>query len=111
MKEKFFPWMRFSGVIELMRTGKISITHADFKDLSYSAYLQKYCKIDGNSTSNTDVVNPYKLQSAYETASEPIMPYTNFTYGMIDECLEMTSFCFSDMISKELLIMSFIPCS
>lgn len=62
-----------------MRNGKIAINHADFKDLSYGAYLQKYCKIDGISTPNTDVVNPYKLQSAYETTSEPIMPYTNFT--------------------------------
>ena len=62
-----------------MRNGKISHNHADFKDLSYAAYLQKYCKVDGNSSSNMDIIHPFKLQSAYETTSEPIMPYTNFT--------------------------------
>jgi CCR4-NOT transcription complex subunit 6 len=76
-----------SGVIELMRNGKISFNHADFKDLSYEAYLQKYNKIDANPTSNMDIAHHFKLQSAYETTSAPIMPYTNFTYdfkGIID---------------------------
>ncbi len=69
----------FKGVIELMRNGKISFNHADFKDLSYEAYLQKYNKIDANPTSNMDIAHHFKLQSAYETTSAPIMPYTNFT--------------------------------
>lgn len=76
-----------SGVIELMRTGKISLSHADFKDLSYEAYLQKYNRIDSNSTSTMDITHHFKLQSAYETTSAPIMPYTNYTYdfkGIID---------------------------
>lgn len=68
-----------SGVIELMRTGKISLSHADFKDLSYEAYLQKYNRIDSNSTSTMDITHHFKLQSAYETTSAPIMPYTNYT--------------------------------
>jgi len=76
-----------SGVIELMRNGKISLNHADFKDLSYESYLQKYSRVDGNSTPNSDIIHHFKLQSAYETTSAPIMPYTNFTYdfkGIID---------------------------
>jgi hypothetical protein len=62
-----------------MRNGKISLNHADFKELSYEAYLQKYNKVDGISTSTMDIVHHFKLQSAYETTSAPIMPYTNFT--------------------------------
>lgn len=68
-----------SGVIELMRTGKISLNHVDFKDLSYEAYLQKYNRADGNSNSTMDITHHFKLQSAYETTSAPIMPYTNYT--------------------------------
>lgn len=64
-----------------MRTGKISMNHADFKDLSYESYLQKYVRIDENSQPSTDIVHHYKLQSAYESTSAPtpIMPYTNYT--------------------------------
>jgi len=64
-----------------MRNGKISKNHADFKELSYESYLQKHSRIDGNSSSssNIDIVHHFKLQSAYETTSTPIMPYTNFT--------------------------------
>ncbi|CAF3490840.1 unnamed protein product [Adineta steineri] len=76
-----------SGVIELMRNGKISLNHADFKDLRYESYLQKISRVDVNSTQSTDIVHHFKLQSAYETTSSPIMPYTNYTYdfkGIID---------------------------
>jgi hypothetical protein len=62
-----------------MRNGKISMNHADFKDLSYESYLQKYSPVDGNSTSNTDITHHFKFQSAYETSAAPIMPYTNYT--------------------------------
>lgn len=62
-----------------MRTGKISINHADFKDLCYDAYLKKYCRMDDSPTPSNNIVHPYKLQSAYETTSAPIMPYTNYT--------------------------------
>ncbi len=55
------------------------MNHADFKDLSYEAYLQKYSRADGSSTAGSDIVHHFKLQSAYETTSAPIMPYTNFT--------------------------------
>ncbi|CAF0800049.1 unnamed protein product [Adineta ricciae] len=76
-----------SGVIQLMRTGKISLNHADFKDLQYESYLQKISRLDMTSTPSTDIVHNFKLQSAYETTSSPIMPYTNYTYdfkGIID---------------------------
>ncbi|CAF3061908.1 unnamed protein product, partial [Rotaria socialis] len=76
-----------SGVIEFMRNGKISMNHADFKDLSYQSYLQKISRLDANSTQSTDIIHHFKLQSAYETTSSPIMPYTNYTYdfkGIID---------------------------
>ena len=55
------------------------MNHADFKDLSYESYLQKYNRIDGNSTQSNDIIHHFKLQSAYETTSAPIMPYTNYT--------------------------------
>ncbi|CAF3473689.1 unnamed protein product [Rotaria socialis] len=77
-----------SGVIELMRTGKISMNHADFKDLCYDSYLKKYCRLDEDLTPSNDIIHHFKLQSAYETtATSPIMPYTNYTYdfkGIID---------------------------
>jgi CCR4-NOT transcription complex subunit 6 len=63
-----------------MRNGKISSNHADFKDLRYESYLQKISRVDVNSTQNTDIIHHFKLQSAYETTSSPIMPYTNYTY-------------------------------
>ena len=62
-----------------MRNGKISSNHADFKDLRYESYLQKIRGVGVNSTENTDIVHHFKLHSAYETTSSPIMPYTNFT--------------------------------
>jgi hypothetical protein len=62
-----------------MRTGKISMNHADFKDLSYESYLQKYIRVDGNSIQSNDIIHHFKFQSAYETTSAPIMPYTNYT--------------------------------
>ena len=67
------------GVLELMCTGKISMNHADFKELRYESYLQKINRVDINATPSTDMVHPFKLQSAYESASSPIMPYTNYT--------------------------------
>ena len=68
-----------SGVIELIHNGKMSINHADFKDLSYGSYLQKYLRNDSNSTATNEVMHHFDLQSAYETSSSPIMPYTNYT--------------------------------
>jgi hypothetical protein len=65
-----------------MRNGKISLNHADFKDLRYESYLQKISCVDVNSTQSTDIVHHFKLQSAYETTTSPIMPYTNYTYGV-----------------------------
>ena len=66
-----------------MRNGKISTNHADFKELRYESYLQKISRVDVNSSQSTDIIHHFKLQSAYETTSSPIMPYTNYTYVMI----------------------------
>jgi hypothetical protein len=90
-----------------MRNGKISMNHADFKDLQYESYLQKISRVDINATQNTDIVHHFKLQSAYETTSSPIMPYTNYTYVeffLINRNLIL--FCL-DMILKVSLIMYF----
>jgi hypothetical protein len=67
------------GVIELMRNGKISMNHADFKDIRYESFLQRIHRADANTTPGSDLVHHFKLQSAYETTSSPIMPYTNYT--------------------------------
>lgn len=72
-----------------MRNGKISSNHADFKDLRYESYLQKIIRAGVNSTENTDIVHHFKLQSAYETTSSPIMPYTNYTYVIVRSSVEM----------------------
>lgn len=63
-----------------MCTGKISMTHADFKDLRYESFLKKVIQTDTNSDASHHLVHPFKLQSAYETTASPIMPYTNYTY-------------------------------
>ena len=68
-----------SGVIELMRNGKISSNHADFKDLRYESFLQRISRNDTMTTPGDDIAHHFKLQSAYETTSSPIMPYTNYT--------------------------------
>lgn len=75
-KTRFFNSL---GVIELMRNGKLSMNHADFKDLRYESYLKKINGIRTNSNEHTDIVHHFKLQSAYETTSTSIMPYTNYT--------------------------------
>ena len=68
-----------SGVIELMCNGKISSNHADFKDLRYESFLQRINRSDATTTPGDDIAHHFKLQSAYETTSSPIMPYTNYT--------------------------------
>ena len=62
-----------------MRDSRISMNHADFKDLRYDSFLQRISRMDATTTSGSDIVHPFKLQSAYETTSSPIMPYTNYT--------------------------------
>ena len=69
-----------SGVIELIREGKISVNHVDFKDLSYDSYLQKYCRTDKTNSTVNSIIHHFKLESAYETSPTPIMPYTNYTF-------------------------------
>lgn len=69
-----------SGVIEFLNTGRVSMDHADFKELGYKSCLQKISNCD---TPN-EFTHSFKLASAY---SEDIMPYTNFTFdfkGIID---------------------------
>ena len=66
-----------------MRHGKISMNHADFKDLSYESYLQKISLANVNSKQSTDITHNFELKSAYEITSSPIMPYTNYTYDDI----------------------------
>lgn len=65
-----------SGVIEFLSSGRVSLDHKDFKDLSYKQCLEK---ISGCDKSN-DFTHSFKLASAY---SEDIMPYTNYTYVLV----------------------------
>ncbi|XP_014661642.1 PREDICTED: CCR4-NOT transcription complex subunit 6-like isoform X2 [Priapulus caudatus] len=70
-----------SGVVEFLRSGKVGITHADFKDLSYSTVLRKLSSTEKNLD---DFTHSFKLERAYDNE---IMPYTNYTYdfkGIID---------------------------
>lgn len=79
-----------------MRSGKISMNHADFKDLSYESYLQKISQSDLNSKQSTDIKHHFQLQSAYETTtSSHIMPYTNYTYVILFVFVFMTYEYFS----------------
>ena len=97
-----------SGVIELIREGKISINHVDFKDLCYESYLQKYSRTDKNGSTSNSIVHHFKLESAYETtSSSPIMPYTNYTFVHFYLSIVMTFCLVLDRIFVELLIMSF----
>lgn len=69
-----------SGVIEFLNSGRVSMDHADFKELGYKACLQRISNCD---TPN-EFTHSFKLASAY---SEDIMPYTNYTFdfkGIID---------------------------
>ena len=69
-----------SGVIEYLRSGRISANHVDFKDLGYESCLQKINASDKPS----ELCHNLKLECAYE---KDIMPFTNFTYdfrGVID---------------------------
>lgn len=61
-----------SGVTEFLTSGRVSLDHKDFKDLSYKQCLDK---ISGCDKSN-EFSHSFKLASAY---SEDIMPYTNYT--------------------------------
>lgn len=70
-----------SGVVEFLSQGRISTSHADFKNFDYLTTLIKML----NHTPNKDYyTHAFKLASAVSTE---VMPYTNFTYefkGMID---------------------------
>lgn len=69
-----------SGVIEYLRSGKISANHIDFKDLGYESCLQRINASDKPS----ELCHNLKLECAYD---KEIMPFTNFTYdfkGVID---------------------------
>lgn len=61
-----------SGVIEYLRSGKISANHIDFKDLGYDLCLQK---INENKNSN-ELCHNLKLECAYD---KDILPFTNYT--------------------------------
>lgn len=69
-----------SGVIEYLRTGRISANHTDFKELGYDLCLQKI----NTSERPSELSHNLKLDQAYE---KDLVPYTNYTYdfkGMID---------------------------
>ena len=69
-----------SGVIEFLSSGRVSMDHQDFKELSYKSCLQRLLGAESVNEFN----HPFKLASAY---SEDIMPYTNYTFdfkGIID---------------------------
>lgn len=88
-----------SGVTEFLSSGRVSLDHKDFKDLSYKQCLEK---ISGCDKSN-EFTHSFKLASAY---SEDIMPYTNYTYVLITHWAKENSFksiLFSipDLILKE----------
>jgi CCR4-NOT transcription complex subunit 6 len=61
-----------SGVIEYLRTGKISANHVDFKELGYDSCLQKMHA----SEKATELTHGFKLECAYD---KDILPFTNFT--------------------------------
>ncbi|KAB0801978.1 hypothetical protein PPYR_04164 [Photinus pyralis] len=69
-----------SGVIEFLSSGKVSLDHKDFKDLSYKQCLEKISSCD----KSNEFAHSFKLASAY---SEETMPFTNYTFdfkGIID---------------------------
>ncbi|OQV15343.1 CCR4-NOT transcription complex subunit 6 [Hypsibius exemplaris] len=81
-----------SGVVEFLRNGRVSSSHADFKDLPYRSCLQKLSSSQGRvmTTAPADddgphfLHHPFALSSVYD---EEDMPFTNFTSdfkGVID---------------------------
>jgi CCR4-NOT transcription complex subunit 6 len=61
-----------SGVIEYLRSGKISANHGDFKDLGYDSCLQKI----NTSEKTSELSHNFRLECAYE---KDTLPFTNFT--------------------------------
>lgn len=68
----YLRMFHFVGVIEFLTSGRVPSDHRDFKELGYTASLQR---ISGTERPN-EFTHPFKLASAY---SEDIMPYTNYT--------------------------------
>ena len=69
-----------SGVVDFLKSGKVSATHGDFKDLGYHDCLRKLSSGD----SRDHYTHGFKLSQPY---SKDVMPFTNYTYdfkGIID---------------------------
>lgn len=72
-----------SGVVEFLRDGRVSVSHADFRDLPYRSCLAKLSS-QGRMTPEGHFFHPFALASVYE---ETDMAFTNFTAdfkGVID---------------------------
>ena len=63
------------GVVEFLRDGRVSVSHADFRDLPYRSCLAKLSS-QGRMTPEGHFFHPFALASVYE---ETDMAFTNFT--------------------------------
>lgn len=64
-----------SGVVEFLTKGRISVEHADFKELAYRDCLRRLCPVVDKNTN--DYTHPFDMVKAYQ---DDIMPFTNYTY-------------------------------
>ncbi|XP_055941113.1 uncharacterized protein LOC129971401 isoform X1 [Argiope bruennichi] len=69
-----------SGVIEYLSSGRVSVSHCDFKEFVYKDCLSKF----GNAAKTNEFTHPFQISRAY---NDGVMPFTNYSYdfkGVID---------------------------
>ncbi|GIY69068.1 CCR4-NOT transcription complex subunit 6-like [Caerostris extrusa] len=69
-----------SGVIEYLSSGRVSISHGDFKEFVYTELIRKL----GNPAKSNEFTHPFQISRAYKN---DIMPFTNYSgefKGVID---------------------------
>ncbi|KAF8787330.1 CCR4-NOT transcription complex subunit 6-like [Argiope bruennichi] len=68
------------GVIEYLSSGRVSVSHCDFKEFVYKDCLSKF----GNAAKTNEFTHPFQISRAY---NDGVMPFTNYSYdfkGVID---------------------------
>lgn len=63
----------FSGVVEFLSNGRVSVSHLDFKEIDYEQVLNAF-----SHTKDKDyLTHAFNLKNAYD---DSIMDFTNYTY-------------------------------
>jgi len=69
-----YYFVRVSGVVEFLTSGRVNANHRDFKEIGYDDCL---CKLSFTSDAKDIYTHGFRLAQAY---GREILPFTNYTY-------------------------------